>query len=365
MIALRSEQDRAVAEGGIMKSIVRAMVVVSCLISVAMLSKCGGGSSRQSFPPLTITPASLPNGTLGALYSQTIQADGGVAPFTWAVSAGALPNKLIFAPGGGNTATISGTPDTAAQAVAFTIKITDSATRSATQSYTVSILAEPDTLSFSPAAGLSFSPQLVGTASTTQSATLTNTGSSPVVINSVAASGTNGTNNGDFSQSNTCGPSLGAGANCTITGTFTPSQFGPRTGVVTVNDDTAGSPHLLSLSGIGLTSGSNATLSATSLNFGSQGVGTKSSPRIITLSNYGTASLNIAGIAATTNFGETDTCGANLASAASCAINVTFTPSTTGSVTGTLSVRDNAPGSRSLSPSAAPVLSATGPDLAP
>jgi hypothetical protein len=327
-----------------MQPIVRLIILLSCLTTIVILSQCGGGS-RSSIPPLTITPASLPNGTLGALYSQTIQAGGGVAPFTWAVGAGALPHNLQLGPGTGKTVTISGTPDTAPQAVAFSIKVADSANQSATQSYTVSILAEPDTLSLSPAAGLSFSPQLVGTASTTQSATLTNTGSSPVVINSVSASGTNGTNNGDFSQSNTCGSSLAAGANCTVTGTFTPSQFGPRTGVVTVNDDTAGSPHLLSLSGIGLTSGSNATLSATSLNFGSQGVGTTSSPRIITLSNYGTASLNIAGIAAMTNFGETDTCGASLASAASCPINVTFTPSTTGSETGTLSVTDNSPGS--------------------
>jgi hypothetical protein len=49
--------------------------------------------------------------------------------------------------------------------------------------------------------------------------------------------------------------------------------------------------HSLSLSGIGLTSGSNAALSATSLTFGNQVVGTTSPAQSLTLSNYGTTTL--------------------------------------------------------------------------
>jgi hypothetical protein len=319
----------------IMKTAVRSPIVLLCVMSIAALSGCGG--SQQTVPPLTITPSSLPNGTLGLPYNQAIQVSVGVAPFNWTV-VGMLPHNLQLAPSAGNTATISGTPAAAAQAVTFSIEVTDSANQSANQSYTVSILAEPNTLSFTPATGLSFGPQLVGSASTTQAATLTNSGGSPIVINSVAAGR-------DFSQSNTCGSSLAAGAKCYITVTFTPSQTGTRSASITVTDDTAGSPHLLALSGIGLTSGANATLSPTSLNFSSQSVGTASSPLSVTLSNYGTATLNIESIAATADFGETDTCGASLASGASCPINVTFTPGATGSVTGTLSVTDNALGS--------------------
>ena len=74
-------------------------------------------------------------------------------------------------------------------------------------------------------------------------------------------------------------------------------------------------------------------------------VGTTSPAQSITLSNYGTTTLSIAGIAATTNFGEIDTCGTSLTSGANCTINVTFTPSASGSLNGTLSVTDNAPGS--------------------
>jgi hypothetical protein len=298
------------------------------------LTRCGG--SYQTVSPLSITPASLPNGTLGTPYSQTLEAGGGVAPFTWAVI-GALPHNLQLAPNG-TAATISGTPDMEANAIAFSIKVTDSANQSGTQSYSVSILAEPDTLSFAPAAGLSFDPQLIGTAGTAMTATLTNTGSSAVVINSVAGGG-------DFTESNTCGSGLAAGGSCAIKVTFAPSQMGLRKASITVTDDTAGSPHLLSLSGVGITSGPNATLSATVLNFGSESVSTTSSPLSITLSNYGTAALSVAGIAATANFGETDSCVPTLASGASCTVHVTFRPTTSGNIMGTLSVTDNAPDS--------------------
>jgi len=327
-----------------MRSTVRAGMVATFLIAVLALSRCGGKSPQAPTLPPAITPSSLPNGTLATPYNEELQASGGVGPFTWTVNAGALPHNLQLLPTTSNKAMISGTPDTAAQAVAFTIQATDSTNHSAAQSYTVSILAEPDTLSFTPS-GLSFNAQLVGNTSATQAATLTNTGSSPVGITSIAATGTNGTNNSDFGQQNTCGTSVAPAANCTISVTFTPSQFGPRTGVLTVNDSTVGSPHSLSLSGIGLTSGTNATWSAPSIYFGSQSVGTTGSPWLITLSDFGTTTLNIGNISSTANFSDTNTCSVNLVSGASCQIDVTFTPGTTGALTGTLSVTDNAPGS--------------------
>jgi hypothetical protein len=309
------------------------------LCGVCLLSGCGSGSSVA---PLVITTASLPNGTSELNYSQTIQASGGVAPFTWTVSSGTLPHNLALNSSATNAVTISGTPDTAAQGVAFTISVADSANHSAAQAYTVSILLEPDTLTLSPA-NLSFAPQLVETLSGAQAETVTNTGTSAVIISRIAVTGTNAT---DFSQSSSCGSSLAAGANCTISVTLTASQLGPRTASITITDNTVGSPHSVSLSGVGLTSGPDATWSATSLNFANQSVGTTSPAQSLTLSNYGTTTLSIAGTAVTADFGETDTCsGSNLASAASCTISVTFAPSASGSLNGTVSVTDNAPGS--------------------
>jgi hypothetical protein len=313
---------------------------VTVLMLLVAFASCGGPTQTPPTAPVIIT-ASLPNGTLETPYSQPIQASGGVAPFRWTVSAGALPSKIALNPSVTNTVTLSGTPDTAVQALAFTVQVTDSANRSAVQPYSVSILLEPDTLTLSPPS-LSFAPQLVGTLSAVQPETVTNTGSIPVLINGVALAGTNAA---DFSQNNNCGSSLAAGANCVINVSVTPSQLGPSSASITITDSTVGSTHSVALSGVGLTSGPNATLSsATSLTLPLTLVGTTSPARSIRLTNYGTTALSIAGIAATADFGESDNCGSSLASAASCTINVTFTPPAVGTVTGTLSVTDNASG---------------------
>jgi len=316
------------------------MFVVLCLISVAMHSGCGGGSSQPSISQLSIATTSLPNGTLDQPYSQIVQASGGVRPFTWSVT-GTLPHNLGLVSSATNTATIAGTPDTAAQA-AFIVMVVDSAGQSAAQRYSVSILSEPDTLTLS-SPNLSFAPQLAGTASSAQTETLSNTGTAAVVIGSVAVAGTDVA---DFSQSNTCGSSLPAGANCAISVTFTPIQAGPLSATLTIIDNTAGSPHSAALNGVGLAAGPNTTWSATSLAFDNQVVNTTSPAQSLTLSNFGTGTLNISGIAAGANFAETDSCsGSSLASGSTCTVTVTFTPNATGTFSGTISVTDNAPGS--------------------
>ena len=43
---------------------------------------------------LTVNPASLPNGTQGTSYSQTVSATGGTGPYTFALTSGALPAGL-------------------------------------------------------------------------------------------------------------------------------------------------------------------------------------------------------------------------------------------------------------------------------
>jgi hypothetical protein len=85
------------------------------------------------------------------------------------------------------------------------------------------------------------------------------------------------------------------------------------------------------------------------LNFGTQPVGTRSLAKKITLTNKGSVTLNISGIAITGNdagdFAETNTCGKSVASGASCIIKVTFKPLIKGKRTGEVSVYDNGGGS--------------------
>ena len=78
-----------------------------------------------------------------------------------------------------------------------------------------------------------------------QSITLTNVGSGALDITSIAITGSS-----TFSQTNTCGSSVGAGASCTITVTFKPKVFatGTFTGDLSISDDGGGSPQQVSLS---------------------------------------------------------------------------------------------------------------------
>lgn len=320
-----------------MKSLIRAGAVALSIIIVIALSRCGGGPARSP-QPLAITTASLPNGTAWVAYSQTIKATGGIGPFTWTVKSGALPHNLALSKSATTVAAVSGTPDTGTQAQAFTIQVTDSAGHTATQSYTVSILFEPDTLSAS-SPSLSFGLQLNGVISSAQTLTLTNNGSSPLVIVDVA------TGSVEFVATSICGASVAAGATCAISVTFTPSVVGPRSSTLTITDNSVGSPHSYSLDGTGVARGPNVTFwSGTSYAF-SSAPGVTSTPQQVRVANFGTATLDVTSVDITSQFGESDNCVGSIAPGNSCDISVTFTPAASGTAQGGLSLNDNAPAS--------------------
>ena len=87
---------------------------------------------------LTITTAPvLPNGAIGASYSQSLDAVGGAAPYSWSITRGALPGGLTLSPSTGmiaGTTTVSGT-------FSFTVQVTDTASATATKQFTLVISA--------------------------------------------------------------------------------------------------------------------------------------------------------------------------------------------------------------------------------
>ncbi len=99
------------------------------------------------------------------------------------------------------------------------------------------------TLNLSPAS-LTFGTQAPGTTSAPQTVTLTNSGNSPINITGTAISG-------EFARTSTCGPTLAAGATCTISVTFSPTAAGARSGTLTIDSNASGSPHSIALSGSG------------------------------------------------------------------------------------------------------------------
>ena len=89
--------------------------------------------------PIVVNPASLPSGTVGSAYSQTVSATGGSGGFSYSLSAGALAAGLTL---NASSGVISGTPTTAG-ASSFTVRATDGTGAFGTRAYTVTIAAAP------------------------------------------------------------------------------------------------------------------------------------------------------------------------------------------------------------------------------
>jgi large repetitive protein len=89
---------------------------------------------------ITLSPASLPGGTVGAAYNQIVSAAGGAGPYTLAVTAGALPGGLSLSSGG----SLSGTP-TASGTFNFTITATGAGGCTGSQGYALTIACAAST----------------------------------------------------------------------------------------------------------------------------------------------------------------------------------------------------------------------------
>jgi hypothetical protein len=100
-------------------------------------------------PAPSITTTSLPDGAVNTAYNQTIQASGGLAPYTWTVSGGTLPAGLTLGSSTSASVTLSGTPTTVESGVVFTIQVTDSLSQSGSHGYTMNIAALPIIVSIS------------------------------------------------------------------------------------------------------------------------------------------------------------------------------------------------------------------------
>lgn len=96
-------------------------------------------------PVIAITPAALPNGQVGAAYTQALSASGGAGTHTVAITAGTLPAGLSFANGA-----ITGTP-TQAGTFNLTLTATDANGQTASQAYALTIAAP--NLALTPGAG--------------------------------------------------------------------------------------------------------------------------------------------------------------------------------------------------------------------
>ena len=231
------------------------------------------------------------------------------------------------------TVTVSFTP-TANGSLPGSISITDSAANSpqvvtlsgtGTSGGTVTVTVTPSSETF-PA-------QTVGTTSAAKVVTVKNTGTLSTTISVGPATG-------DFTQTNTCGSTLNAGASCTVSVKFTPTQVGTRTGAVSITDQASNSPQSIGLTGTG--KATTVTVTPAAETFTAQAVGATSLAKVVTVKNTGTAQTTISVSPASGGFAQNNTCGSTLNAGATCTISVTFTPATTGSIPGVITVSDTA-----------------------
>ena len=129
------------------------------VVNVSVSLPNGGATAVNAFTYIAPTPAftfspvagTLPAGTEGTPYNQTVSATGGVGTITYSITNGTVPAGLTLNP---TTGVITGTPTTAGP-YNFTVTATDSVsnTGTATYSLTVNAPAGPTISGISPTSG--------------------------------------------------------------------------------------------------------------------------------------------------------------------------------------------------------------------
>jgi hypothetical protein len=198
--------------------------------------------------------------------------------------------------------------------------------------------------SLSPAA-INFGNQPIPSATPTN-VTLTNIGTG--ALSNISASIV-GANTSDFqiSGDGCSGQVLQPNSSCLITVTFSPQLAGVRNASLSVSDNAAGSPQLVSLTGTGVATTPPLNVSPAKLSWGNQALGSTSAAKKVTLTNK--TGVVVTGISWTViGIDPSDfqvvahTCGATLAVKASCTIGVAFAPGAVGARLAVLSITDSA-----------------------
>ncbi len=191
---------------------------------------------------------------------------------------------------------------------------------------------------------MAFGSVVVGNTASQYPLYIRNTGTDPVTLTSIGATGTDA---GDFNVNTyTCpiGGTLQPNSNCEVLVSFTPGASGSRTATLQIVDS-AGTQNV-ALGGTGVAAEPSYYTSSAELAYNTQVQGTTSPTNTyVYFYNNSGASVTLGTAAVTTGFvvptGD-DTCSGNtISNGGSCYVYVSFAPTTSGYITGTLTFKNS------------------------
>ena len=305
--------------------------------------------AAASVTPTTLSYTQTIN-TTSLAQAVTVRNAGG-QPLTLAAIGIAGPNAAEFA-SGASTCTVGTVLSANASCnLQLTFRPTAAGARSATLTIGHNAATSPSTVALTgtgtataqPAVSLSastldFGAASLGTKSTAQAITLTNSGQAPLVLAGLALGGTA---SGDFALVGTCanGATVAPGGTCTLQLTFAPTAVGARSGTLTVTSNAANGSPVVALSGSGVQYAISVNPAALSMQ---SPMGVMSAVAQAVITDSGASPLTLTSIAVTGPFSlqqGSNSCGAgpmDLSSGQSCSVYVAFLPAAAGAATGEL-----------------------------
>jgi hypothetical protein len=319
-------------------------------------------SNQEVNTPSAAQPGTLTNSGTDILHITAVAISGTNASDFTIVAAGTscetgLPTAVSVATSANCTWSVKFTPSAVGTRTA-SLTFTDdtAAVAGTTQSVPLTGTGTAPVVVLNPTT-VTFPAQVLNTTSAAMNGMLTNTGNNVLHLTTVAITGTNVSDFALVGAGTTCTNGLSVAVtngSCTWSITFTPTAIGTRTATLTFTDDnngTVGATQAVALTGV---TPPAANLSAATLAFNAQLMGSTSSSSPVTISNPGGSTLHFAATGAfafsganasdfaINSTGTTCTNGSTVAPAASCVINVTFTPAAAGARAGTLTITDDA-----------------------
>jgi hypothetical protein len=228
-----------------------------------------------------------------------------------------------------------------------TLAVTFTPTKSGSATGTVTVVNDASTTPLSITLsgtgvqpGLSVSPtsfsfgSLVDGQTKAQNFTITNSGTSVLIISQIGVSGAG------YSVTGLTTPTtVAAGQSTSFSAQFAPATAGSLNGTVSITSNVANSPATVALSGTGVAASVTVSASPASLSFGNVNAG-GSSAKSVTLTNNGNVNMTVSQI--TVNGKDVHVSGistpATIAAGKTAVLNVSFTPASAESVTGNITV---------------------------